>query len=118
MQKRVCKNTDLELSVLGTGCWSFGSGSYWGNQDQKDVNQVVHASVDLGINYFDTAEAYNDGRSESSLGEAIREIQRDKALIGSKVSPSNCYKEASYGLYRYLYASLADPSARYQPFYK
>jgi aryl-alcohol dehydrogenase-like predicted oxidoreductase len=93
MEKRKCKNTDLELSVLGTGCWSFGGGTYWGQQDQKDVNQVVHASVDLGINYFDTAEAYNDGRSESSLGEAIREIQRDKALIGSKVSPSNCYKE-------------------------
>ena len=93
MEKRKCKNTDLELSVLGTGCWTFGGGTYWGKQDQKDVNQVVHASVDLGINYFDTAEAYNDGRSESSLGEAIREIQRDKAIIGSKVSPSNCYKE-------------------------
>ena len=93
MEKRKCKNTDLELSVLGTGCWSFGGGTYWGKQDQKAVNEVVHASVDLGINYFDTAEAYNDGRSESSLGEAIREIHRDKAIIGSKVSPSNCSKE-------------------------
>ncbi len=93
MEKRECKNTDLKLSVLGTGCWTFGGGSYWGKQDQKDVNEVVHASIDLGINYFDTAEAYNDGRSESSLGEAIREIQREKALIGSKVSPSNCYKD-------------------------
>jgi aryl-alcohol dehydrogenase-like predicted oxidoreductase len=93
MEKRGCKNTDLKLSALGTGCWTFGGGSYWGKQDQKDVNEVVHASVDLGINYFDTAEVYNEGRSESSLGEAIREIQRDKAIIGSKVSPSNCYKE-------------------------
>jgi len=93
MKTRVCKNSGLELSVLGTGCWTFGGGEYWGDQNQKDVNNVVHESVNLGINYFDTAEVYNDGRSESSLGEAIIGIPRDRLLIGTKVSPSNCYKE-------------------------
>ena len=93
MEKRVCKNSRTEMSVLGTGCWAFGGGEYWGEQNQKDVNEVVHASIDLGINYFDTAEAYNEGRSESSLGEAIKGVLRDKILIGTKVSPSNCYKE-------------------------
>jgi len=91
MEKRICRNSGLELSVLGTGCWAFGGGEYWGSQDQNDVNNVVHASVDLGINYFDTAEAYNEGRSESSLGEALRGIPRDSFLVGTKVSPSNCY---------------------------
>ena len=76
---------------MGTGCWSFGGGVYWGNQDQKDVTNVVHESVNLGINYFDTAEVYNEGRSERSLGEAIKGIARDKLIIGTKVSPSNCY---------------------------
>jgi myo-inositol catabolism protein IolS len=93
MEKRICKNSGLELSILGTGCWAFGGGDYWGDQIQKDVNNVVHASVDLGINYFDTAEVYNEGRSESSLGKAIIGIPRDRLLIGTKVSPSNCYKE-------------------------
>jgi len=93
MEKRICKNTGLKLSVIGTGCWAFGGGDYWGEQNQNDANNVVHASVDNGINYFDTAEAYNEGRSESSLGEAIKGIPRDKILIGTKVSPSNCYKE-------------------------
>lgn len=93
MEKRICKNAGFELSVLGTGCWSFGGGEYWGNQDQTDVNSVVHASIDSGINYFDTAEAYNEGRSEISLGKAISGISRDKFLIGTKVSPSNCYKD-------------------------
>ena len=93
MEKRVCENSGTEMSVLGTGCWAFGGGEYWGEQNQKDVNEVVHASIDLGINYFDTAEAYNEGRSESSLGEAIKGVSRDKILIGTKVSPSNCYKE-------------------------
>lgn len=82
----------MELSVLGTGCWSFGGGDYWGSQAQSDVTKVVHESVNLGINYFDTAEAYNEGRSEQSLGEAIKGIQRDKLIIGTKVSPSNCYE--------------------------
>ena len=103
MEKRVCKNSGLELSALGTGCWAFGGGDYWGDQSQKDVNSVVHASVSMGINYFDTAEAYNDGRSESSLGEAIIGITRDRFLIGTKVSPSNCYKET---LIKHCEASL------------
>lgn len=97
MERRTCKNAEIELSVIGTGCWSFGGGEYWGTQDQNDVKDVVHASVDLGINYFDTAEVYNDGRSESSLGEAIKGLQRDKFLIGSKVSPSNCYRNVLAG---------------------
>ncbi len=92
MQKRICKNSGIELSVIGTGCWSFGGGEYWGKQDQDDVEDVVHASVDHGINYFDTAEAYNEGRSELSLGQAIRGISRDRIFIGSKVSPSNCQR--------------------------
>src|SRR5680860_1533604 len=81
MEKRKCKNTSMELSVLGTGCWSFGGGDYWGGQAQSDVTKVVHESVNLGINYFDTAEVYNEGRSEVSLGEAIKGIPRDKIII-------------------------------------
>jgi aryl-alcohol dehydrogenase-like predicted oxidoreductase len=92
MEYRKCRNSNLRLSVIGTGCWAFGGGDYWGEQRQKDANNVVHASIEMGINYFDTAEVYNDGRSESSLGEAKRGIPRDRLLIGTKISPSNCYK--------------------------
>ena len=93
MEKRICENSGLKLSVIGTGCWAFGGGEYWGEQNQNDVNEVVRASVDLGINYFDTAEVYNEGRSEISLGKAIKGIPRDKIVIGTKVSPSNCYRD-------------------------
>jgi len=91
MKYRKIINTDLKLSLMGTGCWAFGGGEYWGAQSQKDANDVVHASVANGINYFDTAEVYNEGRSESSLGVAIQGISRDKLIIGTKVSPSNTY---------------------------
>jgi myo-inositol catabolism protein IolS len=91
MEYRLIKNFDMNLSVIGTGCWSFGGGDYWGPLDQKDATDVVHVSVANGINYFDTAEIYNEGRSESSLGFAMKGIPRDKLIIGTKVSPCNAY---------------------------
>lgn len=89
MELRRCGNSELRLSALGVGAWAFGGGDYWGEQDQNDVDRVVHRAVELGINYFDTAEMYNDGRSEASLGKAIRDLDRDKVIVGSKISPNN-----------------------------
>jgi aryl-alcohol dehydrogenase-like predicted oxidoreductase len=91
MEYRRCGNTDLELSIIGVGCWPFGGGDYWGHQDQKEVDALVRRALELGINHFDTAEAYNDGRSEESLGQAIRGLPRERVVIGTKVSPSNTY---------------------------
>ena len=88
MEKRRCGKSEIELSVLGLGCMSFGGGSYWGSQNQEDVNEVVQAALDYGINYFDTAEMYNDGRSEESLGQALQGF-REKAVIGTKVNLEN-----------------------------
>jgi aryl-alcohol dehydrogenase-like predicted oxidoreductase len=79
----------LKLPALGLGCWAFGGGEYWGPVNQSDVNEVVRCAVDHGCNFFDTAEAYNQGASESSLGLAIKGMARDRILIGSKISPSN-----------------------------
>jgi aryl-alcohol dehydrogenase-like predicted oxidoreductase len=91
MEKRICSSSGIELPVLGAGCWAFGGGEYWGRQDQDEVNAIVRASLDLGISYFDTAEVYNEGRSEAALGVALRGIPRDRYIIGTKISPSNCY---------------------------
>lgn len=95
MEKRQCGQSDLHLGVVGIGCWPFGGedGDYWGAQDQNDVNALVRRSVELGINYFDTAEIYNNGRSEESLGIALRGVRRDQVIIGSKVTPAHCYHD-------------------------
>lgn len=82
--------SQLSLSVLGMGCWAYGGGKYWGDQSQSDVNDVVACAIENGITYFDTAEAYNDGDSETSLGIALRG-KRSRAVIGSKVSTPNAY---------------------------
>jgi len=89
--------------MLGMGCWQYGGGEYWGAQSQVEVNAVVRAAVEQGCNFFDTAEAYNQGASESSLGMALRGIPRDQVLLGTKVSPGNVAPE---NLVRHCEASL------------
>ena len=103
MEQRQCGHSGLTLSVLGLGCWSFGGGEYWGPVEQSDVDTVVRRAFELGITYFDTAEAYNDGRSEASLGRALRGSPRDQVVIGTKVSPAHMQP---YGLPGRCEASL------------
>ena len=92
MERRFCGSSGLQLSVLGLGCWEFGGGEYWGPHTQAEADSVVRAAFDEGITYFDTAEAYNDGRSEQALGKALKSIPRNEVVIGTKVSPSNAYR--------------------------
>lgn len=91
MDLRKCGSSDIEISAVGIGCWSFGGSEddYWGRQEQKKANEVVRTALDMGINHFDTAEAYNDGRSEEALGEVLEGI-RDQVTIASKIAPANC----------------------------
>jgi aryl-alcohol dehydrogenase-like predicted oxidoreductase len=89
MEVRECGRTGLKLSMLGLGCWAFGGGDYWGPQDQSEVDAVVRRAFELGVNYFDTAEVYNEGRSESSLGRALLSLPRARVVIGTKVSPAH-----------------------------
>jgi aryl-alcohol dehydrogenase-like predicted oxidoreductase len=86
--KRELGKSGIYVHPLGTGCWSFGGGAYWGTQNQEDVNNTVAAALDAGVNFFDTAEAYNDGTSETSLGAALRN-RRSEAIVATKISPSN-----------------------------
>jgi myo-inositol catabolism protein IolS len=91
MKYRTLSNSKLKVSLIGVGTWSFGTGAYWGPQDQNDVDVVVNTALDNGVNYFDTAEMYNAGASEKSLGIALnKKDRRNEAIIGSKISPANC----------------------------
>lgn len=85
MEKRICGDSGIEISPMGIGCWAYGGGDYWGPQAQSDVTEVAHAALDAGINFFDTAEGYNAGRSEEALAIALKG-RRHEAVIGTKVS--------------------------------
>ena len=65
------------LSPLGLGAWSFG-GVGWGPQDDRDSIAAIRRSVDLGINWIDTAAVYGDGHAESVIGAALADLPTDE----------------------------------------
>ena len=85
MERHIAGKSGIEISPMGIGCWSYGGGDYWGPQAQSDVTAVANAALDAGINFFDTAEGYNNGRSEEALAVALKG-RRHEAVIGTKVS--------------------------------
>jgi aryl-alcohol dehydrogenase-like predicted oxidoreductase len=101
------------LSLSRIGCWAFGGGSYWGDQNQRDVDAVVHTALDLGLNVFNTARMYNNGASEVSLRQALKG-HRDKAFVVSKVSPR---KGLPQNLKRRMRNILAEPGMDYLDMY-
>ena len=81
-------NTDIDISKICVGCMSFGKPGTmhdW-TLDAAESEKVVKHALDLGINFFDTANGYSKGTSEQYLGQAIKKnIARDQVVIASKV---------------------------------
>jgi aryl-alcohol dehydrogenase-like predicted oxidoreductase len=81
--------SNIKVSEFALGCWPFAGGSVWGYQDKHDSISTVHEALDNGINFFDTAEGYNDDfHSEEVLGEALKS-NRSNSVIATKISPPN-----------------------------
>ena len=77
-------NTGLKVSKLCLGCMSFGTGSNW-MVDGDDAKRVLKRAWDLGINFFDTANVYSNGRSEEILGDFLSGICREEVIVATKV---------------------------------
>ncbi len=82
MQTRILGRTGLTVSVLGFGCGAVGGLMVRG--DPADQDRAVARAVELGVNYFDTAPLYGDGRSEANLGRVLAKLKPD-ILVGTKV---------------------------------
>ena len=82
-------NTDIEISRLCMGCMSFGdpaSNMHAWTLNPEETEKIIKKSLDLGINFFDTANCYSAGTSEEYLGRALKNnIARDKVVIATKV---------------------------------
>ncbi len=83
MKYRTLGNTDLELSVITFGAWAAG-GWMWGGADRKQAVEAILASYDEGVTSIDTAPIYGQGTSEEIVGEAIKNLSRDKVQILTK----------------------------------
>ncbi len=75
----------LEVSRLGFGCLNFGSEQPWMVHDHEEAVEVIDQALELGINFFDTANAYSWGESEEILGKAIAERDRAELAVATKV---------------------------------
>ncbi len=74
--------TGVEVSPLCLGAMMFGA---WGNPDHDDSIEIIHAALDAGINFIDTADVYSGGESEEIVGKALAGGQRDEVVLATKV---------------------------------
>lgn len=82
MEYKDLGRTGLQISRLGFGCWLMG-GSRWGKVNDADSIRAVERSLDLGINFFDTADVYGFGHSEKVLSKALGNRKKD-VIIATK----------------------------------
>jgi aryl-alcohol dehydrogenase-like predicted oxidoreductase len=74
MQKRRLGNSDLEITSIGIGAWAMGGGGWafaWGPQDDQESIAAIHAALDRGLNWIDTAAVYGLGHSEEVVARAL-----------------------------------------------
>lgn len=84
MEMRTLGERGPEISVVGFGGWEAG-GDQWGRRPDADSIRAMHAAIDSGMNWIDTAEAYGSGRSEELVAEVLRD-RRDEVLVFTKVA--------------------------------
>jgi aryl-alcohol dehydrogenase-like predicted oxidoreductase len=82
MRMRTLGGTGIKVSPYCLGAMMFGA---WGNPDHKDSIRVIHAALDAGINFIDTADVYSGGESEEIVGEALLG-RRDDVVLATKAN--------------------------------
>lgn len=82
MEYRELGRTGWKISAIGFGAWAIG-GDVWGTVDDKESMATLHRALDLGINFFDTADVYGDGHSERLLGR-LRKERKEPFYIATK----------------------------------
>lgn len=87
MKTRFLGNSGVRVSELCFGAMTFGGKGYWtgiGQVQQKEADDIVAMAIDGGVNFFDTADVYSEGRSEEILGKALGDRRKD-IILATKV---------------------------------
>jgi len=91
MQYKTLGNTGMLVSTVCLGTMTFSGGEgFWkniGSTNQKEADELVKASIDAGVNFFDTADVYSEGQSETMLGQSLKNlnIARKDVVVATKV---------------------------------
>lgn len=75
--------TGRDVGVVGLGCWQLGAD--WGEVGDDQAMAILHAAVDAGVTFLDTADVYGDGRSERFIGRLLRERPDAGLVVGTKM---------------------------------
>ena len=89
MNTRTFGRTGWQVSEIGFGAWGIGGGQ-WGGADEVESMATLHAALDSGITFFDTADVYGDGLSERLIGRLRRERSEPFVIAtkaGRRLSP-------------------------------
>ena len=81
MKYREFSNVGWKVSEIGIGCWAIGS--EWGDVSPENAKDALFSSLDNGVNFFDTADVYGDGRSEKFIGEILKNT-KEKIYVATK----------------------------------
>lgn len=82
MEKRRLGRTDMDVSAVGFGAWAIGGN--WGEVDDGASMEALHAAIDAGVNFVDTADVYGDGRSERLVARLRRERPGETIWVATK----------------------------------
>lgn len=94
MNTRPLGTSSLRVSEISLGCWTMGGLNWvdgrangWANVDEDEITRAVKAAVDAGVNHFDNADVYGNGRAERMLARVLRKLglQSDQFIIATKV---------------------------------
>lgn len=77
-------NNSPPVSEIGLGAWQLGENTGWESLSEKNAIELVKKSIDLGVNFFDTAPNYGLGTSEIRLGKALKGTERESIVINTK----------------------------------
>lgn len=86
MLYRTFGRTGWQVSEIGYGMWGMGG---WTESDDAESRRSLRLAVELGCNFFDTAHAYGEGKSERLLGELVRDNPDKKLYVATKIPPKN-----------------------------
>ncbi|MFM7244268.1 MAG: aldo/keto reductase [Planctomycetaceae bacterium] len=110
MNTRSFGRTGWRVSEVGFGAWGIGGGA-WGGADDAESMAALHAAVDAGITFFDTADVYGDGRSERLIGQLRRERSEPFVVAtkaGRRLSPHVASGYTAENLTAFVDRSLAN----------
>jgi aryl-alcohol dehydrogenase-like predicted oxidoreductase len=96
MQQRALGRTGRTVSVIGLGTWQLGAD--WGSVTESDALAVLDASVEAGVTFFDTADVYGDGRSETLIGRFIAAHPDAGVTVATKMGRREAQDPANYTL--------------------